>query len=255
MEAGAGSTREGNVIAGLYGVPKCRKTTSCSFLESAKWVVSDSNAVSTLRSLNHLPPKKDIYDVDGLVAARSTLGKMIEAGEKGGLGVSNVVFDSLTQISDWHQQDVAKATNQRFLGDNSKDNGWQLFNNDFGLLIDDLATLGRYANVIIILHAKEKANIAKGENHGFNLGPAMALKFGRVINWILYQTCTSRTATEKEKDSKFGEIVEDADGTRVLTETVIHTRPCGLWAASADICLDAAEPANMQKLLEKAGAL
>lgn len=255
MEAGGGSTRESNVIIAHYGTPKCRKTTANSYLESAKWIVSDSNCVSTLRSLGRMPAKKDIYEIDSLVKAREVLGKMLDAGEKGGLGVDNVVFDSLTQVNDWHQADVAKMTNQRFLGDNDKNNGWQLFNNDFGNLLEDLAAVGRYANIIIILHGKEKANIAKGENHGYNLGPAMSLKFGRLVNWNLYQTCKSRTATEKDSDNDFGQVHEEADGSRIITETIIHTRPVGLWPASADISLNAEEPANMQKLLVKAGLL
>lgn len=266
LRPGGGSTRVDTVLAVLYGPPKARKTTSCSTIPNAKWIISDSNAIPTLRALGRLPHAEDTYEVSGLADARAIIEEAIEIAEKNGpgaLGCSAFILDSLTAFSDWHQQDVAKTSGQRYMGDNAKNNGWQQFNAEFGAFIDSLGVLSKFITVVCIAHAKEKADASKGDFNGLNLPPQMALKMGRTANWVLYQSIRAYSPESNEKSDDFVQIREMADGTKRATEVVIHTQPIGLWIASANSKLDvdgeptlaAEEPADMAKLMRKEGLL
>lgn len=258
MEPGKGSERINSRFIIDYGAPKSEKTTAASYLEGAKWIVSDPNCIPTLDALGRLPPDEDIYEVSSVPAAREVLGKMIDVckthGAKG-LGCTAVVADSLTQFQDWHEQDVAQATNQRFMGDNKKEGGWQQFNAEFGAFIDDLGVLSRYITVVAIAHAKEKnMDASKGDWAGLNLRPQMALKAGRTANWVLYQSKRTIAVDSSFKGDEFTRVEKDKDGKSIGTEVIIHTRPVGFWMAAVNAKnLRAEEPANLAELLRKEG--
>ena len=247
---GTGSTRTKTRFVAVYGPPKCRKTTACSTIKGAKWLISDSNAIPALDSLGRLPPDDDIYELTSVDEACDIALKLADAAAAGKLKIPAVVLDSMTQFSDWHQQDIAQATGQQWLGQDAKNNGWQRFNQTFFKLIDALVTLSKYVNVIAICHAKEKFEASKGDFHTLNLPPQCATKLGRSINWMFYVTLRSTLATGSEKASKFIEIVKTADGNRVV-EHAIHTQPMGLWPASGDPRLDLMEPGDMNAILRK----
>ncbi len=260
MEAGKGSTRVKTRLIVLYGGPKVQKTGSCSTIKGAKWIVSDPNTIPTLDALDRLPPDKDIYEVTSLKETRAVILKMLEVCEKNGpeaLGCTAVIKDSATQLVDWHQQDVARETNQRFMGDVKNNNGWQQFNAEFSAFIDDLGLLSKYITVIVICHAKEKMDLSKGDWAGLNLPPQMALKMGRTANWVLYQSKRSYTAGEKDKPDEYVRLSEpDQNGVRKAVEVVIHTETNGLWLAAANgRNLKAEEPGDMAALLRKEGLL
>ena len=262
MKPGKASRRVKTRFIILYGAPKARKTTSASTLNPArtKWVISDSNSIPTLTALDRLPPDENIYEVTSLHEAREIVEEAINLCETEGaeaLGADSFVFDSGTAFSDWHQQDVAKMSGQRFMGDNSKNNGWQQFNAEFGQFLDSLAILSKHVNVVLICHAKEKADLSKGEWAGLNLSPQMALKAGRLGNWVLYQTCRDLVVDEKQKEDAFIQnIVVERDGTRKGKEVVINTMTAGVWIASVNARhLKPEEPGDLQALLEKEGLL
>lgn len=178
------------------------------------------------------------------------------------LGVDFLVLDSWTQFSDWHQQDVSKATGQRFLGDNDKDNGWQRFNAEMGTCLDLWAALGRYVTCIGIVHAKEKFKKEKGEYASFSLSPAMAMKLGRLSNWILLKTLDEvvdddikQTAFDHPEDLRFS-ILEDR-GEKLVYEDLFYTRTTNGWLASVNsMKMQPTEPGrDICLLLEKDGLL
>ena len=257
MEPGKGSERVSSRFVVLYGGPKVQKTGACSTLEGAKWVISDPNAIPTLDALDRLPPEEDIYEVTGIAPARDVLGKMMDVckqhGPKG-LGCTAVVVDSLTQFQDWHEQDVAQGTNQRFMGENKKEGGWQQYNAEYGAFIDDLGVLARYITVVAIAHAKEKIDGTKGDWAGLNLKPQMALKVGRTANWVLYQSRRNIAVDSTFKGDEFTRIEKDKNGKPMGVEVIIYTQPVGFWMASANAKnLRAEEPADMAELLRKEG--
>jgi hypothetical protein len=240
----------------LYGPPKCRKTGACSYVTGAKWIVTDSNSIPTLSALDRMPPSEDIYEISNLLEAKTLIGEMIDAASKGGLPVPAIIFDSVTAMNDWAQQDVAAATGQTFMGANPKQNGWQQFNSEFGSFIDDLAELSRHVTVIAICHAKEKMDASKGDWSGLNLPPQMALKVGRTANWVLYQSIRAYSAEKGAKSDGCVTITELPNGTAQALECIIHTQNCGMWIAGANARnLLPEEPADMAKLLAKEGLL
>lgn len=263
MKPGKASRRVRSRFIVLYGAPKCRKTSSASTLNPArtKWIISDSNTIATLVALNRLPPDENIYEVTSVPQGREVIEEAIGICESAdgpeALGVDTFVVDSGTAFSDWHQQDIARMTGQRFMGDNSKNNGWQQFNAEFGQFLDSLATLSKHVNVVLICHAKEKADLSKGEWAGLNLSPQMSLRAARGANWVLYQTCRDLVVDENQKEDAFIQnVVVERDGTRKGKEVVINTMTAGVWIASVNARkLKAEEPGDLQALLEKEGLL
>lgn len=273
MPKGTGSRRIQTRVITVYGAFKTRKTTSLSNLPMGrtKWFTSDPNCIPTLTALGRLPHEDDIYEVKSLPQLRELLEttlKLAEDAEEAGndpreeLGVDFLVLDSWTQFSDWHQQDVAKATGQRFLGDNDRDNGWQAFNAEMGACLDLWAALGRYVTVIGIVHAKEKFNKSKGEYASFSLSPAMAQKLGRLSNWILLKGLdeviddAAKDAALADKDNPIYSIEEDR-GTTLVYEDLFYTRPTNGWLASVNsLKLAPTEPGkDICILLEKDGLM
>lgn len=263
IEPGGGSHRSGKRFIVLYGAPKARKTTSVSKLHGrkVKWLISDSNCIPTLEALGRMPAPSDIYEVKGLQEAKDFCVKILNAAEEHGaekLGFDILAVDSLTQFFDWHQEEVARVTTQRFMGENDKNNGWQQFNAEYGMFLDLLAQVAQYITVIAIGHSKEKPN---GKDWaGLNLSPAMAIKAGRIANWVLYQTMNSSSIGEPtEQDLVSDDFVtakKMGDGSAKLTEVIIHTTPQGPFIASVNAKnLDDQEPADMDYILVKEGLL
>lgn len=262
LAPGKGSTRVKRRFIIIYGAPKARKTTTASTLDPlrTKWIISDSNCIPTLDALDRLPPDDNLYEVSSIPECIALVNTWLDVIDKEGvdaIGIDNVVVDSATQFSDWHQQDVAKNTGQRYMGDNDKNNGWQQFNAEFGQFLDGLAVLARHVNVVLICHAKEKPNLTKGEWASINLSPQMSGKAGRLANWVLYQTCKDVPVGEKqEPDAFIQNIVENRDGSRSGKEVVLNTQTCGAWIASANVRHSKAEePGDLQKMLETEGLL
>ena len=274
LPPGKGSARKTRRIIAVYGAFKTFKTTAVSTLPlgRTKWIASDPNCIAALTSLGRLPADEDIYEFRNLADLQSWLEsahKLVEEEGVEALGIDNLVLDSGSQYSDWYQQDIAAETGQRFLGDNKQDNGWQRFNADFGRVLDLLAMMSMYVNVVIILHAKAKVDPKKGEFSGFSLSPAMSEKVGRLANWILFKQVQEvfeheekkRILTEKA-DSPWYVIVrdpsnpEDVDATRVYL-SIFHTRPVDNWIASVEKgALAPEEPGtDLALLMRKAGIL
>ena len=267
MTPGTGGKRSTKRFVVVYAPGKVGKTTAASNLR-AKWIVSDPNALPTLQALGRLPHPDDIYEVTSLAGARKVASEMLKVCEEhggAGLGCEAVVVDSITQQLDWHQEDVAQQTSQRFLGDNQKNNGWQLFNAEFGLLIDDLVRLAQYVHVVALCHANPKADPGKGQWAGISLNPKMAERLGRSCNWLLYMTSRDMSASEGAKVAKDDPYVSVLDGradtngdpTKRYTERILHTVPVdGGWHASAaGKNLKAEEVPDLVTLLEKEGLL
>lgn len=263
LEPGGGSHRSGKRFIIIYGAPKARKTTSVSKLHGrrVKWLISDSNCIPTLEALGRMPAPSDIYEVRGLQDAKDFCVKILNAVEEHGvdkLGFDILVADSLTQFFDWHQEEVARVTTQRFMGENDKNNGWQQFNAEYGMFLDLLAQVAQYVTVIAIGHSKEKPN---GKDWaGLNLSPAMAIKAGRIANWVLYQTMTSTSIGEPTDADMEGDLFTSvkkmSDGSAKVTEVVIHTTPQGPFIASVNAKnLEDQEPADMDYILVKEGLL
>jgi len=264
LSPGMGSKRSETRFVVVYGAPKCRKTTSASTLpKRTKWIVSDSNCVPTLKALGRMPSDPDIYEVVGLtgdprsgsLGAHDLVEEMIAAATDGNMvDVPAVVIDSVTALCDWHQQDVAKATSQRYMGENPKNNGWQQFNSEFGAFIDAVAELSRHVTVVMIAHAKEKADAAKGDWNGLNLPPQMALKLGRSANWVLFQSISSGAVTEGTVEDDFTQIVTTGRGEKRAITVTIYTANVGLWIAGVNaVQLGPEEPADLLKLFQKEG--
>lgn len=255
MEAGNGAERVKTRLIALYGAPKCRKTTAVSGIQGAKWIISDSNCIPTLDALDRLPHGDDTYEVDSVEAARIIIEKMITAAEAKKFSLSAVVLDSITQFSDWLQQDVARDTNQSFLGENIKNNGWIQFNSQFSAFLDAIALLSRYVNVVAICHAKEKPDATRGDWNGLNLPPQMAQKLGRIANWVLYQSIRSYEAAAGTVSDEYVTVTE-VNGKLRATEVVLHTQNLGLWIAGANAkSLGPEEPADLAQLMRKEGLL
>lgn len=265
MEPGTGADGTSGLLIGLYGPPKSEKTTACSTIPNAKWIISDPNCLPTLRALGKLPHKNNIYPVKNLQECRDVLAKALDVAEKfgaEGLGCSAFVNDSMTQLSDWHQQDVARLSGQRFMGDNPKSNGWQQFNAEMFGLIDDFAELSKYVPVICIAHAAPKMDLSKGSWAGLSLGPKVAEKFGRTAAWILYQSKRAFACDEKDA-SDFVRVRRNGEAF-IGTEVIIHTQTVDFWTVACSSAinpetgerqLDAEEPADMYKILQKEGIL
>lgn len=253
MKPGTGSQRVKTRLIFIYGPPKTRKTGSCSNLPNAKWLISDSNCIPTLDALDRLPPDEDVYEVGSLMETRGYIREMIEAAAAGTLGADFVVFDSITALCDFHQQDLARATNQRFMGDNAKNNGWQQFNAEFGNFLDDLTELSGLVTVVVIAHAREKQDSGKGAFAGLALPPQMAEKAGRLANWLLFKTLRSTMATDDDRNDDQNTLVDTPMGKMKITST-LHTKATGVWMASANARkLEAEESPDLLVLLEKEG--
>ena len=277
MPKGSGSRRVQTRVITVYGPFKSRKTTSLANLPAGrtKWVVSDPNAVPTLRALDRMPHEDDIYEVNNLESLREFLESTLKLAEdavdnkedpRAALGIDFLVLDSWTQFFDWLQQDIAKATGQRFMGDDDKNNGWQRFNAEFGACLDLWAALGRYVTVISIVHAKAKFDKKKGEYASFSLSPAMAEKLGRLSNWILLKNFDEVIDDTKREDAfanpedPYYEVSgssEDKKDDRIVYEDVFYTKPIGGYAASINsLKFRAQEPGkDITLLLEKDGLL
>lgn len=261
LRKGTGTKRDTNRIITIYGPFKSRKTTSISNLPAGrtKWIFTDPNGVPTMRALGRLPHPDDIYEPSSLEEFRNLLEEMVslcEADGRDALGVDFIAVDSYSQLADWHQQDVAKATGQRFLGDDKMNNGWQQFNAEFGSCLDLIVSLSRYVTVIGIVHASAKVDQKKGEYSAFSLPPKMAERLGRVSNWILLKTfeeVIDDEIIEKAKDGDPNYTVEDG----VAYEDVFFTKPVNGWVASANtLKFNQKEPGkDLTVLLEKDGLL
>lgn len=262
LTPGKGSRRVKTRLITIYGPAKTRKTGCLRNLPRGrtKWLVSDPNCLPTLRALDALPADADLHEVTNLHEARAFLAECLDVAEKHGaegLGIDVLALDSITQFSDWHQQDVAKGTGQRWLGDNAKSNGWQQFNAELGAFLDDLAALARYITVIVVAHSAQKPDLAKSEWSGIALTPQMSLKLGRLSNWVLYKTLRrwEPTLEEAVASDDYVEVTE-ARGRQVATESILHTQPYYLWMASCNSPhVLAEEPADIVVLLTKDGLL
>lgn len=267
LPKGTGATRSGKKLVKVYSPQKTGKTHGMKKLMEmgAALIATDPNCISTLEQIGALPPPELIYEPTSLTETMEILNKLLDAAEENAkanpkadfpLGIPALIFDSDTAVAEWHQSDVANETGQRFLGE-TKGGGWQKFNADFGRLVDRLAEVARYTNVVIIGHSKEKANADEGEGKAsFMLPPAMALKVGRTVNWILYQTVD--TTSWKEGDEILegvDEIREDRIG-KIRVRRLYRTIPYQGFAASAPQNLfQPSEPVDLAAMLIKAGAL
>lgn len=259
LRAGTGSQRVNTRLIVLYGAPKSRKTTACSTIKGAKWITPDSNCIPTLDAQGRLPPDEDIYEVSNLAEAKMLLEEMIVAASKGELVIPAGIIDSITQLSDWAQQDIARELGSTFLsaGGGKKDNGWQVFNASFGALLDAIAELSRYINVVCICHAKEKVDSARGDWAGLNLPPQMALKLGRIANWVIYQDIRSQFLGEEASviEDEFTSVVPVSGGKLAIT-SALHTTTMGLWIAGCNgHSLRPEEPADLGALMKREGLL
>lgn len=246
----------------LYAPPKTGKTTALKDLR-AKWLISDSNTVPTLSVLGALPHPDDTYECDSLRAVRTHTANALKVAEEGGvaaLGCEAIILDSLSQILDWHKQDVADGTGQRWLGDNQKNNGWNQFNTEMGLLIDDFVRLSRFVHVIAVCHAAPKPDGEKGRWAGLSLPPQLAEKVGAKSNWLLFMSSRDLSEAEAKEygdGDPFIQVLEGRKGKKSYVERSIHTIPFGgAWNASVNaVKLAAEEPPNLRMMLVKEGLL
>ncbi len=261
LPKGGGTNRDTNRIITIYGGFKTRKTTSVSTLPMGrtKWLVSDPNCVPTLKALGRLPHPDDIYEVNGVPKLRELLETFLQVAEAEGkeaLGIDYLVLDSATQLSDWHQAQVARDTGQRFLGDNKSENGWAQFNAEFGACLDLFAMLAAYCHIVIIVHAKAKFDLKKGEFSSFSLSPGMSERLGRMSNWVLL-----KSFTEVVDDEKLAEAKAKPDDpyysheNDLVYEDIFYTKPQSGWVASVNsLKMNAEEPGrSLLALLEKDG--
>lgn len=261
MKPGSRALRAEKRLIVVYAPPKTGKTWALKNIK-AKWIVADSNAIPCLAACGKLPPDEDTYEVSSLAEARTVTADALKVCEEHGpqaLGVDAVIVDSLTQIQDWHKEDVAIGTSQRWLGDNMKNNGWQQYNTEMGRLIDDLVRLSRFVHVIFVCHAAPKPDLTKGQWAGLSLNPVIAEKVGRAVNWLLFMTARELSEAEAkgfEADDPFIQKMKVRNGFRYI-ERIIHTVPVGgAWHAAAGATkLSAEEPPDLQAMLEKEGLL
>lgn len=253
LPAGKGSARVTKRAICIYGPGKTRKTGCLANLikqKRVKLIAADPNCLPTLTVLGALPAASDIYEFANLSQTVEFLEKLLELADAEGaeaLGIDWLIVDSLTSLFDWHKQDVARDTGQRFMGDDAKNNGWNRFNSEFGRLLDLIVAVTQYVGVIAIAHAKDREPnseaMKKTQWAGISLSPEMSLKASRVFNWILFKT--------------FQEVVDD--GSRVFEpddylekseergqvkwyESILHARPLGTFMASANL-----RPENAKK--------
>lgn len=261
MKPGSRALRAEKRLIVLYAPPKTGKTTALRNLK-AKWLVADPNCIPTLAASGKMPPDEDTYEVSSLAEARTVTADALDVCEKHGpaaLGVDAFVIDSLTQLQDWHKEDVAVSTSQRWLGDNMKNNGWQQYNTEFGRLVDDLVRLSRFVHVIGVCHAAPKPDLNKGQWAGLSLNPAIAERVGRSVNWLLFMSArelTEAEAKEFEDGDPFIQKMKIRGGFKYIERT-IHTTPVGgAWHAAVNATkLGAEEPPDIQAMLEKEGLL
>lgn len=196
------------------------------------------NCIPTLRALKRLPHPSDIYQVTSLGAAVEFLEKVLalatEKG-KGALGIDTLIIDSDTQFSDWHQAAVAADTNQRFMGDDEKNNGWQQFNAQFGRYLDLKALISSYIHVISICHTKPGAKPGKTTFAGLNLPPQMAGKQERLANWVLFKSFTEVNETDIGEVPNECLITMGPDNKKRYFDSSIWLKPIEGWFASANL--------------------
>lgn len=268
LRKGSGVASAGKRIITIYGAFKTRKTSSLRNLPAGrtKWILSDPNAVPTLVALDRLPHADDVYEVRSIEELRNLLEEMNTLCETEGpeaLGIDFLVIDSYTQFSEWHQQDVAKSTGQRFLGDNNQNNGWNQFNAEFGACLDLVAALRRFITVIGIVHAKPKWDAKKGAFAAFSLSPAMSEKLGRMSNWILLKTFEEVIDDDKKKyaidhpEDKRYTVEHLESGDTLVYEDIFFTRPTSGWIAAINSLKFAHEEPgdDITALFEKDGLL
>lgn len=252
---GKGTKRTKNRLITISGFPKTRKTTSVSTLPlgRTKWIASDSNCAATLEALGRMPHPDDFHEVSSLEEATHLTNEMLDAAEAGeDLGFDYLVADSLTQFSNWHQQDISKNTNQSYLGEQAGQ-GWQQFNADFGKFLDNLAALTRYVTVVMIAHTKAGFEKKKGGNASLSLPPQMAERVAQLSNWILYKTLEEKVETEGLEADEYISITE-VRGEKHYFESILHTQPSGPIIATVNsFKLLAEEPGDLYALLKKDG--
>ena len=258
LTPGKGTKRKKTRFIGMFGVPKTRKTGSCSTLPRGrtKWLISDPNCIPTLEALKRLPHDDDIHECQSLTEALAFTNEALDLAEKDGadaLGIDYLVVDSATQFSDWHQQDIAKQTNQSFMGETKENNGWQQFNAEFGRFLDNLAKLTSYCTVIVIGHIKESAFKKKGQYASLSLPPQMAEKLARLTNWLLYKTFDEIIENTETLEANDFITVEEEGETKRFFESVIWTKPVGNILASVNAPeMNTKEPGDLYKMLQKA---
>lgn len=257
LRAGTGARRVKTRNIGLYGPGKVGKTTACGSLKGAYWVVSDPNTIPTLMATGALPPEADLFEVGDYREAIGVLAEMIEVAANAAangqwFGTDTVIFDSLTCTWDSVKEIVAAQTQQAFLGQRKKDNGWQEANAEMGSVLRMCAELAKYVNVVGIFHSKDKFDIKKGELHGLNLGPELAQLAARLVNWLLYLSIETDTVEEGTTPDECSTIIQSGDGTWQRVRRVFHTRPYQQYPASVNArFLAPEEPPDLYKLLLK----
>lgn len=239
LDAGTGSARVTTRNVVIYGPAKSRKTGACSNFPRGrtKWLVSDPNCIPTLRALKRLPHPNDIYPVNSLGQAVEFLEKVLAlAVEKGkvALGIDTLIIDSDTQFSDWHQASVAADTNQRFMGDDEKNNGWQQFNAQFGRYLDLKALISEHIHVVSICHTKPGAKPGKTTFAGLNLPPQMAGKQERLANWVLFKSFTEVNETDISEVPNECLVTMGPDGKKRYFDSSLWVKPIEGWFASAN---------------------
>lgn len=264
LRPGGGSKRIKSRFIMVYGPPKTRKTTSVSSLPigRTKWLISDSNCVPTLRSLDRLPADEDLYEVTSLTEAVELTGEMLKlASEQGpeSLGIDFLVVDSLTQFSDWHQRKVAEETGQRWMGDAGNGTGWQQFNAEFGQLLDNLTSISQLGiNVVCIAHSKDKLPKGKGEWAVLNLPPQMAAKAARLANWILFKVFEELIPEDPDSPPEESDLLSviDTGKSKLYFRNYFRTVTLDGWTASVNsLRFNPEEPGDLAKMLEKDGLL
>ena len=254
---GKASRRQKTRFILLTGVPKVRKTGSVSTLprNRTKWLISDSNCIATLDLLGRLPPPENLYEVTSLEEAILFLEEVLQMLETEGIEAFDTDYlavDSVTAFADWHQQAIAKNTNQSYMGESKENNGWQQFNAEFGRFLDLLAKVSQYLTVVCIGHIRESTFKKKGQYSTLSLPPQMAEKLARLANWILYATLDEvvMDGDVEPETNEFVSVEEQPDGTKRWFENVIHTRPINNVVCSVNSPLAAREPANIYALLK-----
>lgn len=253
---GKGSKRTKNRLILITGFPKTRKTTSASTLPlgRTKWIASDSNCAATLMALGRMPHDDDFHEVGSLAEAIQLTNEMLDTAEAGEpLGFDYLVCDSLTQFSNWHQQDISKDTSQSYLGEKAGE-GWQQFNADFGKFLDNLASLTRFVTVVEIGHTKVGFEKKKGANASLSLPPQMAERAAQLANWILYKTLEEKLEMPEGAEADEYITVTEVRGEKKYFESILHTQPSGNIIATVNsFNLLSEEPGDLYAMLKKDG--
>lgn len=240
LDPGTGSNRVNTRNITIYGPAKSRKTGACKEFPRGrtKWLISDPNCVPTLRALKRLPHPNDLYPVRSLGEAveflEKALGIAVERG-RDALGIDTLIIDSDTQFADWHQAAVAADTNQRFMGEDEKNNGWQQFNAQFGRYLDLKALLSEHINVISICHTKPGAKPGKTTFGGLNLPPQMAGKAERLANWVLFKSFIEINETDTASTPNECLIKTGPEGSHRYFDSSLWLKPVEGWFASANL--------------------